>query len=134
MGRPLQPPTIKPLYREDGTVRSYLITATVGGKQRKKHRPTMDQAKDLMRKWQGYGRLTKAIIEYTTRLSRSLVEHWEAGLLPGMSNRCFRPPLKRSVTLNANTPAPHVGENPQDPQLSGQYNGRRRIVVRVQLA
>jgi len=53
MGRPLQPPTIKPLYRPDGTVRGYLVSATVGGKQRKKIRRTMDQAKDLAAKWQG---------------------------------------------------------------------------------
>jgi hypothetical protein len=53
MGRPLQPPTITPLYRKDETVRGYLISATVGGRQRKKIRPTLDLANDLAAKWQG---------------------------------------------------------------------------------
>jgi hypothetical protein len=53
MGRPLQPPKITPLLRKDGTVRAYLVTATVGGKQHKKIRRSMDQAKDLATKWQG---------------------------------------------------------------------------------
>lgn len=53
MGRPLQPPTITPNHRKDGTVRSYLVTATIGGKQRKKIRSTLALAKELAAKWQG---------------------------------------------------------------------------------
>jgi site-specific recombinase XerC len=53
VGRPLQPPTIKPLHRADGVVRGYLVTATVGRRQRKRTVKTLDLANDLAAKWQG---------------------------------------------------------------------------------
>jgi hypothetical protein len=53
MGRPLKRPTIKPLKRADGTVRAYLVSATVGGKQLKEIVPTLDVARALAAKWQG---------------------------------------------------------------------------------
>ena len=53
MGRPQLPPTIKTLYRADGTIRGYFVSATVAKKQRKRTVKTLALAKDLAGKWQG---------------------------------------------------------------------------------
>jgi hypothetical protein len=52
VGRPIQKPKIKPRPLKGGGF-SYLVTATVGGRQFKKVSQTLDVAKELVAKLRG---------------------------------------------------------------------------------